>query len=86
LEDTSSGAGEGKRVHILVKPFSAGLATNLVIATDRRTYHLQLTSTPGTAMAGLSWTYPADELLAIRRKEAEDKAIAPVATGLIYSA
>jgi type IV secretion system protein VirB9 len=80
--DTSSGAGEGKRVHILVKPFSAGLATNLVIATDRRTYHLQLTSTPGTAMAGLSWTYPADELLAIRRKEAEDKAIAPVATGL----
>lgn len=80
--DTSSGAGEGKRVHILVKPFSAGLATNLVIATDRRTYHLQLTSTPGTAMAGLSWTYPADELLAIRRKEVEDKAIAPVAAGL----
>jgi type IV secretion system protein VirB9 len=55
--DTSSGAGEGKRVHIL-EALLGGLATNLVIATDRRTYHLQLTSTPGTAMAGLSGPIP----------------------------
>ena len=52
--DTTSGIGESKRVHILVKPFSAGLRTNLVIATDRRTYHLQLEITPATAMAGCS--------------------------------
>jgi type IV secretion system protein VirB9 len=51
IGDTSSGSGEAKRVHVLVKPFSAGLSTNLVIATDRRTYHLQLSSTVGTAMA-----------------------------------
>jgi type IV secretion system protein VirB9 len=82
IGDTSSGSGEAKRVHVLVKPFSAGLSTNLVIATDRRTYHLQLSSTVGTAMAGISWSYPADELLAVKRKEAEAQAVKPVATGL----
>jgi type IV secretion system protein VirB9 len=82
IGDTSSGSGEAKRVHVLVKPFSAGLSTNLVISTDRRTYHLQLSSTVGTAMAGISWSYPADELLAVKRKEAEAQAVKPVATGL----
>lgn len=80
--DTTSGTGEGKRVHILVKPFAAGLSTNLVITTDRRAYHLQLASTSGTAMAGISWTYPADELMAIRREAAQARAAAPVASGL----
>lgn len=79
--DTTSGSGSAKQVHILVKPFAAGLSTNLIITTDRRTYHLQLESA-GTAMAGLAWSYPQDELLAIRRAEAEAEAAAPVASGL----
>ena len=52
--DTTSGTGESKRVHILVKPFAAGLGTNLIITTDRRAYHLQMESTAATAMAALS--------------------------------
>jgi P-type conjugative transfer protein TrbG len=80
--DTTSGAGESKRVHILVKPFAAGLSTNLVITTDRRAYHLQLDSTAATAMAALSWTYPQDELIAIRRQQASAEAARPVAKGL----
>ncbi|PXA94408.1 P-type conjugative transfer protein TrbG [Nostoc sp. 3335mG] len=80
--DTTSGAGESKRVHILVKPFAAGLSTNLVITTDRRAYHLQLDSTPATAMAALSWTYPQDEMIAIRRQQASEEAARPVASGL----
>jgi len=80
--DTTSGAGESRRVHILVKPFAAGLSTNLVITTDRRAYHLQLDSTPGTAMAVLSWTYPQDEMIAIRRQQASAEAARPVAAGL----
>jgi type IV secretion system protein TrbG len=80
--DTTSGAGESKRVHILVKPFAAGLSTNLVITTDRRAYHLQLDSTPATAMAALSWTYPQDEMIAIRRQQASAEAARPVASGL----
>lgn len=80
--DTSSGAGEAKRTHILVKPFAPGLRTSLVIATDRRIYHLQLESTPATAMAAISWTYPQDALLAIKRARREAEAAAPVAAGL----
>src|SRR5689334_9949713 len=41
IGDSESGAGAGKRVHVLLKPVEAGLATNLFIATDRRTYHLE---------------------------------------------
>ncbi|UUL82592.1 P-type conjugative transfer protein TrbG [Sphingomonas qomolangmaensis] len=80
--DTTSGAGESKRVHILVKPFASGLSTNLVITTDRRAYHLQLTSTSDTAMTALSWTYPQDELIAIRRQQTSIEAARPVAAGL----
>ncbi|PJI87154.1 P-type conjugative transfer protein TrbG [Sphingomonas koreensis] len=80
--DTTSGSGERKRVHILVKPFAAGLSTNLIITTDRRAYHLNLQSTAASAMAALSWTYPQDELVAIRRREAEARAAAPIASGL----
>jgi type IV secretion system protein TrbG len=76
------GSGEAKRVHLLVKPFAAGLSTNLVITTDRRAYHLQLESTSSTAMAALSWTYPQDELIAIRRREAAAEAARPVASAL----
>ncbi len=64
--DTTSGAGDSAQVHILVKPTAAGLKTNLVIATNRRVYHLELESTERTYMAALSWRYPADELLALR--------------------
>ncbi|MBI1285913.1 MAG: P-type conjugative transfer protein TrbG [Thiobacillus sp.] len=60
IGDTTSGTGENQRVHILVKPFAPGLTTNLVIATNRRSYHLQLESTDNTSMAMVSWTYPQD--------------------------
>lgn len=61
--DTTSGSGPSKRVHVLAKPFAAGLKTNLVITTDRRSYHLELQSTRDTFMAALSWTYPQDNLV-----------------------
>ena len=80
--DTTSGSGETRRVHILVKPFSSGLKTNLVITTDRRAYHLQLESTSKTAMAALSWTYPQDELSALRRAAEQERAAVPIASGL----
>lgn len=82
IGDTTSGSGTGKRTHILVKPFASGLATNLVITTDRRSYHLQLTATSRTAMAALSWTYPADQLIALRRAADQAAAAEPVADGL----
>lgn len=82
IGDTTSGSAEGKRTHVLVKPFSAGLATNIVITTDRRSYHLALTSTSTTAMVALSWTYPQDALLALKRVSEERQAATPVASGI----
>ena len=52
--DTISGSGNTARAHVLVKPISSGIRTNLMIATDRRTYHLELESTDGGYMAALS--------------------------------
>jgi len=80
--DTTSGSGADKRVHILVKPYSAGLSTNLVVTTDRRVYRLELDSTVRTAMAALSWTYPQDELLALSHRRQAAEAAAPIASGL----
>jgi type IV secretion system protein VirB9 len=51
---------------VLVKPSAAGLSTNLVIATDRRVYHVNLVSRAEGGSAGISWTYPDDALLALR--------------------
>jgi type IV secretion system protein VirB9 len=80
--NTTSGASGGERVHILVKPFAPGLKTNMVITTDRRTYHLALESTDSTAMAALSWTYPEDQLIALKAQNEKADIAAPVAAGL----
>jgi type IV secretion system protein VirB9 len=66
IGDTTSGAAGSRRTHILVKPSASDLRTNLVIATDRRVYHVELESTAEAAMPSISWTYPEDPLLALR--------------------
>ena len=66
--DTTSGEGKDAIAHILVKPIAADLTTNLVITTDRRTYHLELHATDKTYMASVSWTYPQAALVALKRE------------------
>jgi type IV secretion system protein VirB9 len=85
IGDTTSGSGTGRRTHILVKPSATGLRTNLVITTDRRVYHVQVESTARTAMASISWTYPSDALLAVRRG-GDESGNAPVAEGVALEA
>jgi len=80
--DTESGTGPTKRVHILVKPTRPDLVTNLIINTDRRTYHLELRSAEKTYMASVSWAYPQDQLIALRRQNTAADAAAPVAAGV----
>lgn len=82
IGDTESGEGNAKKVHILVKPTRPDLATNLVINTDRHTYHLELRSTEKTYMASVSWIYPQDELIALHRQNAEADAVTPITTAL----
>ena len=81
IGDTLSGAGATQRVHILVKPTRPDITTNLVINTDRRTYHVELRANPRVYMASVSWSYPEDELIALRRAQAEALRAAPIADG-----
>ncbi len=82
IGDTESGTGAARQVHILVKPTRAELMTNLVINTNLRTYHMELRSTERTYMASVSWQYPQDQLIALRRQNAEAQAVQPVASGV----
>jgi type IV secretion system protein VirB9 len=84
IGDTTSGAGGSRRVHILVKPSASGLRTNLLIATDRRVYHVQLESSSGGAMVSIAWSYPDDALLAVRGGGGAAEAVeaAPIAEGI----
>jgi type IV secretion system protein VirB9 len=69
--DTTSGEGKEAMVHILVKPIQPELTTNLLITTDRRTYHLEMLSSEQTYMASVSWTYGPAELVAIKKEKSE---------------
>jgi type IV secretion system protein VirB9 len=85
IGDTESGTGPTKRIHILVKPTRPDLVSNLVINTDRRTYLLELRSAEKTYMASVSWQYPQDQLIALRRQNASAEAAAPIMTGVDIS-
>ncbi len=54
----------------------------LVISTDRRVYLVLLESRFGSAMTGIAWNYPADELLALKASQEAAAAAAPVAEGI----
>src|SRR5258706_10795586 len=79
---TESGPANAKRVHILVNPTGPDIVTNLVINTDRRTYHLELHSTEKTYMASVSWLYAQDQLIALRQQNALAEAAAPIQPGV----
>ena len=84
IGEAASGSGSSRRTHILVKPTDPGIRTNLVINTDRRTYHVELRSTPATYMASVGWSYPQDELIAVRARIEAATAVAntQVQTGI----
>lgn len=86
IGDTQSGTGASERIHILVKPTAPDLNTNLIINTDRRTYHLELHSDARTYMASVSWAYGEGQLIAIRQQSAAAEVAAPVASGIDLSA
>src|SRR5215831_5251232 len=82
IANTESGVGASKRIHILAKPTRPDLVTNLVINTNRRTYLLELRSTEKTYMASVSWQYPQDQLIALRRQAEAADAATPIDSGI----
>jgi hypothetical protein len=55
----TSGSG-GITPHILIKPTDAGLATNLLVTTDKHTYEFDLHSSKNQPMRRVGFSYPAD--------------------------
>ena len=82
IGDTTSGAGAASQVHVLVKPMRPDLRTNLLIYTDRRLYQLEMTAGPSAWMASLAWSYPPDELMALRAQNAAAETATPIADGV----
>ncbi|HIG21812.1 MAG TPA: P-type conjugative transfer protein TrbG [Henriciella marina] len=74
LGDTVSGSGDSEQVHILVKPISHGLTTNLIITTSKRTYHVEMKSFRETYMAAVSWRYPHEELMLRKSSKSASRA------------
>lgn len=58
VEPAISGTGKLQTTHAVIKTQDVGLATNLMITTDRRTYHLTLKSASQDHMPYVSFTYP----------------------------
>ena len=61
ITPAKSGSGDSLQWHVVVKPKAAGLDTNLLIATDRRTYHLRLVSDPANYVSNIAFAYPDDQ-------------------------
>lgn len=57
----SSGKGANLQPLIILKPHMAGLDTNLVVTTDKRTYYLRLVSRDTEYMARTAFSYKDDE-------------------------
>jgi type IV secretion system protein TrbG len=56
IGETRSGEGPSQRAHVMVKPLERGLETNLVLATSRRVYLIQLRSgAPDAFNAAVTW-------------------------------
>ena len=56
IGEAVSGAGAGRRTHIMLKPLQRGLETNLVLTTNRRVYLIDLKSgAPDAFNPAVSW-------------------------------
>lgn len=58
INRTVSGSDAGIVEQVIIKPFSSGMHTNMLISTDRRMYHLTLKSTEKDYMPLVSFIYP----------------------------
>ena len=58
VEPAISQSGAGEIQHLIIKPMDVGLQTSLIVATDRRTYHVKLISHKTQYMPRVGFQYP----------------------------
>jgi len=56
-----SGSDERRVTHLIIKPTESGLDTNLIIPTDRHTYHIRLVSSTTRYVSSVAFLYPEDQ-------------------------
>jgi type IV secretion system protein VirB9 len=75
LGETAQGAGPNQQVVVLLKPIRGGLRTNVVLATDQRTYLIEAASREGGAYtSAVSWNYPQEQMQALAAAQAAAQA------------
>jgi type IV secretion system protein TrbG len=62
VEPAITGNADQEIQHLILKPLEVGLETSLVVATDRRSYHLRLRSHRSEYMPQVRFIYPEDQL------------------------
>lgn len=85
VADTESGAGDTRRVHILVKPTRSTIETNLVVNTDRRTYLIELKARDKLYMPAVAWFYPNDRVARVQTASFRPELPAPAQRRYRYS-
>lgn len=75
------GSGKSAQQQVIVKPKEAGLDTNLMIATDKRSYYLRLLSSSTDYVARVAFAYPDEtraawEAFAAKRAELQKSEVA----------
>lgn len=76
VDPAISGSGATQVQHLIIKPQDVGLETSLVVATDRRTYHIRLRSHRTDYMSRVGFTFPEDAMAkwdAVKMREASLK-------------
>lgn len=64
VEETTAGDMGDPRSLLLLKPTRAGIRTNIVLVTDRRTYLIEAIAVQGSAYsAQTAWRYPDDDAI-----------------------
>ncbi len=74
----TSGTGETAVTHIVIKPADAGLSTNLLVHTDKRTYNIQLVSKRQNWTPLVAFSYPDDTQAAWADYKREHQAREPI--------
>ena len=69
VEPAVTGSGDTQSQHVLIKPLDVGLKTNMVIATDRRAYRIDLSSSQTLFYPHVSFSYPEKLLAQFQKKQ-----------------
>lgn len=79
ISESQSGKDQSLKKHILVKPHQLGISNNLVITTDRRTYHIEMHALENVPyQASVSWKYPNSALIIDNGQAQNTKSSAPL--------